>query len=90
MLLHGRCIQYVLIQLSDSVFEVKRMANSCGHPALGKDKETKFCNVEVHCGADKDCLYTGWSSWNACSATTCFSVLRRMRRLFVSYIVSIF
>ena len=32
-------------------------------------KETRFCNVGVHCNGDKDCLYTGWSSWNDCSAT---------------------
>ena len=56
------------------------MANSCGHPAIGHDKdgvttsnhfswlclqqralvvavkETKFCNVDVHCQKDKECF----------------------------------
>ncbi|CAE7738809.1 adt-1 [Symbiodinium microadriaticum] len=60
--------------------EVKQMANSCGHPAIGHDKETKFCNVDVHCQKDKDCLYTGWSSWNECSSS-CTGIRFRRRSI---------
>ncbi|CAJ1440261.1 unnamed protein product [Effrenium voratum] len=60
--------------------EVKLMANSCGNPAVGDDKETRFCNVGVHCNGDKDCLYTGWSSWNDCSAT-CNGITVRRRSI---------
>jgi len=60
--------------------EVKRMANSCGNPAIGDDKETKFCNVDTPCTASKDCLYTGWSSWSECSAS-CLGITMRRRNI---------
>lgn len=63
--------------VSSRTREVKRMANSCGIPAAGKDKETRFCNVERHCEADADCLYTGWSSWSTCSASCDGNMVRR-------------
>ncbi|CAL1174103.1 unnamed protein product [Cladocopium goreaui] len=60
--------------------EVKRMANSCGNPPIGDDKETKFCNVDTPCEAAKDCLYTGWSQWSQCSAS-CLGITMRRRNI---------
>jgi len=60
--------------------EVKRMANSCGKAATGMDKEAEFCNIEVPCHADLDCLFTAWSAWNDCSAS-CNGVAMRTRRI---------
>lgn len=56
------------------------MANSCGNPPIGDDKETKFCNVDTPCEAAKDCLYTGWSQWSQCSAS-CLGITMRRRNI---------
>jgi len=56
------------------------MANSCGLPAVGIDKEAHFCNVDVPCHGSRDCLFTAWGEWNACSAS-CTGVSMRTREI---------
>lgn len=54
------------------------MATYCGKPAVGNDRETKFCQVGVSCQPTVDCEFTHWSEWSVCS-TTCNGVKRRSR-----------
>mmetsp|Transcript_104306 Transcript_104306/g.185437 ORF Transcript_104306/g.185437 Transcript_104306/m.185437 type:complete len:1642 (-) Transcript_104306:206-5131(-) len=60
--------------------QVKRMANSCGLPAIGDDKEVAFCSLDIPCHGSKDCLFTAWSDWNSCSAS-CTGVTMRKREI---------
>jgi hypothetical protein len=45
-------------------------ANHCGFPAEGPDTEYEGCNgATLTCPGHKDCTWTGWSVWQACSAS---------------------
>jgi len=58
----------------------KIMANECGTPVSGKDREIDFCNVMVPCVKSVDCEFTEWGEWGDCSAS-CNGVKRRSRRV---------
>lgn len=60
--------------------EVRRMANECGTPAQGDDREVKFCNTDVPCHQAQDCLFSAWREWNVCSAS-CDGVRMRKRNI---------
>eukprot|EP00927_Polykrikos_kofoidii_P048726 TRINITY_DN42941_c0_g1_i1.p1 TRINITY_DN42941_c0_g1~~TRINITY_DN42941_c0_g1_i1.p1 ORF type:complete len:1553 (+),score=204.95 TRINITY_DN42941_c0_g1_i1:74-4660(+) len=58
--------------------EVAVTASDCGVPALGNQRDTKLCNVDVQCEADKDCKFSDWNHWTGCSST-CEGVTQRSR-----------
>jgi len=58
--------------------QIVKMANSCGREPEGKERETRFCNVDKPCEQSRDCVFNFWSAWSACSAS-CSGVKKRSR-----------
>jgi len=55
-------------------------ASACGRPAVGNDRESVFCNIDVPCHKSVDCTFSDWHSWGLCSRK-CFGVKERSRRV---------
>jgi len=60
--------------------KIGKMANYCGKAVAGKDRDVKFCNVEVDCEKPRDCIFGEWGSWTGCTAS-CNGIMRRSRRI---------
>lgn len=60
--------------------KVVQMADACGQPPTGKNREENFCNVGVPCAPDVDCLLSSWSEWGACSSS-CDGSKQRSRQV---------
>lgn len=58
--------------------KIAKMANECGKEPEGKDRETKFCAVDIHCEEPRDCIFNQWNEWSACSAS-CTGIKQRSR-----------
>lgn len=58
--------------------KIEVMANHCGKEPMGKDREIAFCDVGIPCSKPKDCHFTGWGEWSACSST-CDGIRHRSR-----------
>eukprot|EP00930_Biecheleria_cincta_P073322 TRINITY_DN6062_c0_g2_i1.p1 TRINITY_DN6062_c0_g2~~TRINITY_DN6062_c0_g2_i1.p1 ORF type:complete len:1830 (-),score=240.41 TRINITY_DN6062_c0_g2_i1:94-5583(-) len=62
--------------------KVEVMANHCGKEPMGKDREIAFCDVGVPCSRPRDCQFSEWVEWSACSAT-CDGIRHRSRSVAV-------
>jgi len=60
--------------------KIAKMANHCGNPPEGLDRESKFCNAHVSCEKAVDCEFSEWGTWSDCS-TSCNGIKRRSRRI---------
>eukprot|EP00927_Polykrikos_kofoidii_P046558 TRINITY_DN40760_c0_g1_i1.p1 TRINITY_DN40760_c0_g1~~TRINITY_DN40760_c0_g1_i1.p1 ORF type:complete len:943 (-),score=114.89 TRINITY_DN40760_c0_g1_i1:221-2857(-) len=61
---------------------VTRMANFCGRPPVGDERESRLCEEVTSCEPDADCRMSTWSSWSACTKS-CSGVKRRSRFVLV-------
>uniref|UniRef100_A0A7S2NEM3 Spondin-like TSP1 domain-containing protein n=1 Tax=Alexandrium andersonii TaxID=327968 RepID=A0A7S2NEM3_9DINO len=60
--------------------KIATMADECGQPAEGPDREEQFCNEEVACEEPIDCEFSDWGTWSDCSGS-CDGIMRRSRRI---------
>mmetsp|Transcript_26237 Transcript_26237/g.55659 ORF Transcript_26237/g.55659 Transcript_26237/m.55659 type:complete len:1597 (+) Transcript_26237:60-4850(+) len=60
--------------------KITKMANACGREPEGKNREVKFCNVDVQCEEAVDCVLSRWGEWTECSAS-CNGVRKRSRHV---------
>lgn len=57
--------------------KIVQMANACGRPVTGKDRESMFC-MTMPCAPAVNCEFSSWGAWSDCSGS-CNGIKTRER-----------